>query len=64
MANERNRTDDQEDSGQDTGTDMSEERLRGGGGDDVRGIADEEEDEFDDDELDDLEEDEEDESAL
>ena len=56
MANERNRPDNVEDLGsrnQDNQSDMTEERLRGGGSDDVRGVADEGEEEFED--TDDLE---------
>ena len=57
MANDPKRSQDQySGSDRDRGNDMNEERFRGGPGDDVRGIADEGEEEFED--TDDLIEDE------
>ena len=62
MANDRNRREDVDDrSGADPGRtrDMNEDRI-GGGGDDIRGVADEGDDDFED--VEDLEDEEEDES--
>ena len=60
MANDRDRSDDQSSgpSGERTGDYSREDQVRTGVGDDVRGVADEGEEEFED--TDDLEEDEED----
>jgi hypothetical protein len=63
MANDRKRSDEQyTGSDRDRGTDMNEERLRGGPLDDVRGIADEGEEEFED--TDDLNEEEDSEGSF
>ena len=48
MANDRNRTDGVEDATAPRQPDMNDEPIRGGAGDDVRGIADEDDDEFED----------------
>jgi hypothetical protein len=48
MANDRNRTDGVEDATAPPQPDMNDEPIRGGAGDDVRGIADEDDDEFED----------------
>jgi hypothetical protein len=56
MANDRKRSENQTGSDRDRGTDMNEERFSSGAVDDVRGIADEGEEEFED--PDDLSEDE------
>jgi hypothetical protein len=54
MANDRNRTEGVEDATEPRQPDMTDEPIRGGAGDDVRGIADEGDDEFEDsDDLDD-----------
>jgi len=63
MANDRNRTDEQIGPTDDRANDTSEDRIRDIGiGEDVRGVAEEGEEEFED--MDDLEEDEDTDSSL
>jgi len=63
MANDRNRTDEQIGPTDDRANDTSEDRVRDIGiGEDVRGVAEEGEEEFED--MDDLEEDEDTDSSL
>ena len=63
MANDRNRTDEQLGPTDDRANDTSEDRVRDIGiGEDVRGVAEEGEEEFED--MDDLEEDEDTDSSL
>ena len=63
MANDRNRTNEQmAGPDRDRRSGLDEENMRGGTADDVRGIADEEDDEFED--ADDLDEDEDSDESL
>ena len=63
MANDRNRTNDQmAGPDRDRRSSQDEENVRGGAADDVRGIADEEDDEFED--ADDLDEEEDSDESL
>ena len=63
MANDSNRADElYTGPDDDSRTDMNEDRMRGGVGDEVRGIADEDDEEFDEDE--EMDEEEEDEGAI
>ena len=65
MANDRNRTDEQYAGPGDGRRDIDEDPMRGGADEDVRGIADESDDEFDDtDDLDDDDEEEETEGSF
>ena len=54
MANDRNRTDEYRSPDQDRIKDMGDERVRGGASDDLRGVADEGDEDLED--MDDLEE--------
>ena len=58
MANDRNRTDEDTSPDRDRSNDMGDERVRGGASDDLRGVADEGDEDFED--MDDLEEEEDD----